>query len=794
MLRWLLSLVSAASMVACAEADTADEAGAPEALGTELESVAPAPAAVTVDCFVYKCPQTGRTYTGATDYAARHRCELSCGNFCTFVENLCILRLRSARVRPRRGSGERARPARAARAAGGAAAARKAPTLSILTGRRRRAFFIRPHFVLPGRCPSVAWSVTTSSSEARGHERLASRRNAAHAEREAMLSYRSARRAALAAAFCLPGAAAHAQTNLPTQLVAYPSPSSYNPLTSASADGRYIAYKYLPNSGSGSWAGNIYVYDRVTNTTVQVDITPAGAPALPKSDVPVISGDGRYVLFSSSDPAMGLPPGASMAGYFVRDLQAGTTELVVAGKDNVSCCTLRLRATAFAGLSPTGRYVVYRIEDNDGVVPAKLYLWDSTTKATTLLNAPNAEFYSLYEHIDISTDGRYVSYTGRPLHPLPINDLSVWRHDRLLNTTTLVNVDNAGVRRDPAMEASMSDDGSVVAFRSSNRNFGPVPETSDNNDVFVRDLNAGTTERVSFGVGAQLSYQPSLSADGRYVAYQGYAAPNGKNAIWLYDRQAKAARGGLPSGLSNSIYMQYPTVSTDGRYVSMYTHKIPAGVPSNRFIAVLDYGEPAAVLLSANALALTEGGVAGTYTVVLSRAPSANVTVLVNADAQVSRSASQLLFTSTNWNVPQTVSIEAVQDNTSEGGHASLVTHATVTTDPFFKVAQTGVVQVAIADAAPPPVVAPTVVVPGTPGQPLPSGDVPLTGTAAPNATVLLEVTDSATGAVHSATVVADGQGNWAYTYLGLANGVYTVQAEADGLDSPIYTFMVKQL
>lgn len=46
-------------------------------------------AASTATCYFYKCPRTGRSYGGTTDYEARHKCELSCGGFCTFVDNIC---------------------------------------------------------------------------------------------------------------------------------------------------------------------------------------------------------------------------------------------------------------------------------------------------------------------------------------------------------------------------------------------------------------------------------------------------------------------------------------------------------------------------------------------------------------------------------------------------------------------------------------------------------------------------------------------------------------------------------
>ncbi|MCE9673227.1 hypothetical protein LY474_36010 [Myxococcus stipitatus] len=41
------------------------------------------------NCIFYVCPATGKRYGGTTDYAARHLCELRCGDFCTFDGNDC---------------------------------------------------------------------------------------------------------------------------------------------------------------------------------------------------------------------------------------------------------------------------------------------------------------------------------------------------------------------------------------------------------------------------------------------------------------------------------------------------------------------------------------------------------------------------------------------------------------------------------------------------------------------------------------------------------------------------------
>ncbi len=71
-----------------------------------------------------------------------------------------------------------------------------------------------------------------------------------------------------------------------------------------------------------------------------------------------------------------------------------------------------------------------------------------------------------------------------------------------------------------------------------------------------------------------------------------------------------------------------------------------------------------------------EGGATDTYQVVLRRAPSANVTLDGNYNnTQISVSPADLTFTPTNWNVPQTVTITAVDDPDVENLHSSAVTY-----------------------------------------------------------------------------------------------------------------------
>src|SRR5262249_44994888 len=75
--------------------------------------------------------------------------------------------------------------------------------------------------------------------------------------------------------------------------------------------------------------------------------------------------------------------------------------------------------------------------------------------------------------------------------------------------------------------SSMSADGRYVAFYSSASNLVPG-DTNGSADVFVKDLLTGSVVRASTdAAGAQAnfdSYSPTLSADGRYVAFYSSAS------------------------------------------------------------------------------------------------------------------------------------------------------------------------------------------------------------------------------------------------------------------------------
>jgi hypothetical protein len=79
---------------------------------------------------------------------------------------------------------------------------------------------------------------------------------------------------------------------------------------------------------------------------------------------------------------------------------------------------------------------------------------------------------------------------------------------------------------------------------------------------------------------------------------------------------------------------------------------------------------------SGGSTAVTEGGATDTYSLVLTAAPSSDVTITVSPDAQLSVAPSTLTFTTGNWASPQIITVTAVDDGLTEGAHSGTITHS----------------------------------------------------------------------------------------------------------------------
>ncbi len=181
----------------------------------------------------------------------------------------------------------------------------------------------------------------------------------------------------------------------------------------------------------------------------------------------------------------------------------------------------------------------------------------------------------------ISQDGRYVVFQSEATN-LTANDTTsfydIFWKDLQTGRIELVSVTTSGSSSGRnALQPAMSADGRFVAFETDASNI-VAGDTNGTWDIFVRDMQTGTTQRVSVssgGVqGGARSDSPFVTADGRYVFFHSYAAfvPEDTNPgydVYRHDMVsgqtllASTGAGGL-IGNGDSIW---PWASDDGSRV-----------------------------------------------------------------------------------------------------------------------------------------------------------------------------------------------------------------------------------
>jgi Tol biopolymer transport system component len=269
--------------------------------------------------------------------------------------------------------------------------------------------------------------------------------------------------------------------------------------------------------------------------TTLVSATVAGGPSVGISGAPSISADGRYVAFSSS--ADDLVPGDTnhAADVFVRDRQTGAITRVSVDSAGVP----GNGPSGPTSISGDGRYVVFA-SDATNLVPGDtnkagdIFRHDMTTGATTRItvNLFGEQADSDSYHPVISADGQHIaydSYAGN-LVPQDTNGThDVFEYDVADGRTDRVSVDPYG-RQGNGMSylPSISADGRYVAFSSFASNITLYADTNHADDVFVHDRLFGYTDQVSIDVagneGNSASRYGAISADGRYVVFHSYAS------------------------------------------------------------------------------------------------------------------------------------------------------------------------------------------------------------------------------------------------------------------------------
>jgi hypothetical protein len=366
-------------------------------------------------------------------------------------------------------------------------------------------------------------------------------------------------------------------------------PSFFTTAAAVNFNGRYVAFaSEADNLTANDTNGirDVFVRDLILGTNILISADTNGLPADGFSSEASISGDGRYVVFSSSADNLVSGDTNNTTDVFERDLQTGTTILVSANMDgsglgntnsyspiissdgrfvlfrrrarnqyvgtfgnrleNLFLRDLELATNyaltaasvspgvTFAAMTPDGHYVAF-IGKIAGSYSAYLYVWDSQLAALVYTNTSSG-----LAQVAISPDGQRVAYSTSS--GLFLVDLANPANNATIGSGTSNSFSTQ-------WGWNFSADGNLLAFETS-ANIA-TPDSGGNFDVYLYDVLAKTNYLVSrnlagTGPGDAASVSPVISPDSRFIAYRSAADnlvpgdSNGVPDVFIYDRTSGA--------------------------------------------------------------------------------------------------------------------------------------------------------------------------------------------------------------------------------------------------------------
>lgn len=387
----------------------------------------------------------------------------------------------------------------------------------------------------------------------------------------------------------------------------------------ASEDGQVVAfYTVRPRVLVGlpplPFTPQVIIRDLRNNTIELASRTPSGDfqnnPLLERDTGPLsISDDGRFVAFSSS--ATNLDPAASVPGFYTYLYDRQTRQVRVLDADAGVRPTRRgwgmgvidgaaskvvFLCRGLIGLPPGG--------DEFAICERSLASFDARVVRGGLLQSDSSPFESSIELV-LSRDGRTVFYasvgplltTGAPnpggrnsqLYAIDVSTGGVELISRSADGSP-ANLGGGAIGR-----FGVSRDGDFVAFESSSTNL--VPGLGGLGGIVMIQRSTGIARLVSppNGMG---TIQPSVSSDGRRVAYLDYSGYFDRRLLRVYDWETQSRRwleqtlSGLPNrpicgtdlifGGTPTDSWQLIALSGDGRFVyfpSLASNLVPGDEP-----------------------------------------------------------------------------------------------------------------------------------------------------------------------------------------------------------------------
>ncbi len=363
----------------------------------------------------------------------------------------------------------------------------------------------------------------------------------------------------------------------------------------ASEDGRFIVFNAVVPNAPYPTTTQIFMRDRL-NSEPQMVI--GMQPVHP----PVISGNGRYMAFDSCEIWF-RNDYQPICDVYIVDLQQWRIVNASTALDG----TLSSAASSEPVLSRDGRFLVFRTDSPTllppGAAPGQLVMRDRDPDGNGIFDeegqvtlevisvAANGEIGNDESASpEVSADGGVVAFRSRASNLVSGDTNNAWDvfyRDRFSNETRRINVSSTGQEATPTTDSpaiSIDEYGYFIAFAADDGYLGDPPTygADFNNalDVMIYDRLANQLSRLDFGatnpVGDGPSWWPTLSADGRYVSLLSLAtnvidAPTtpGRAHVYVVDRWTGGATRitKMPDGQDPDADATTPAISGDGTVV-----------------------------------------------------------------------------------------------------------------------------------------------------------------------------------------------------------------------------------
>ncbi|MEA2000619.1 MAG: putative Ig domain-containing protein [Actinomycetota bacterium] len=284
-------------------------------------------------------------------------------------------------------------------------------------------------------------------------------------------------------------------------------------------------------AGDANGVSDVFIRNMSTGVTTRVSVASNGAEGNDHSVTPQLSHDGRYVSFVTKASTLVEGDTNEQFDVFVHDRQTGETRRVSVASDGAQANGW----STSAAISGDGRWVAFS-SDAPNLVAGDVnndwdvFLHDLHTGETTRVSASHdgLPLDGVSDAPSLSADGRLVVFLSQATNVVPGDEngkTDVFLYDRLTGSIERLNYKYDGSEFDDSTSGPplISADGRFVQFHTRTKDVVPG-DTDLYYDAFVLDRYTGDVTRLSVGPdgtnGSGASYGSSISADGAFVVLQ----------------------------------------------------------------------------------------------------------------------------------------------------------------------------------------------------------------------------------------------------------------------------------